>query len=129
MRSPSRKRFRLHLYRPRFSRFVQSTRARQVSGVNHYLAETFEPDSLLRLLELLLLEVCFLGLSSASYTGSSCVSTCHGTHTRQQNRICPRMSFRLTVVFLAFAFLLAFSFLALPTPSLRAFHLPDVDRC
>ena len=46
--------------------------------------------------------------------------------------VCPRVSFRFTVVFLALAsllaFLLALPFLALLTLSLRAFHLSNIHR-
>ena len=80
MRSPSGKRVHLHRCRPGFLQSVQSMRSLQISRMNHRLAETIEPDSLLQL------KVCVLGLSAASCNGPSRVSTCHSTHTRQQNQ-------------------------------------------
>ena len=53
-----------------------SLRSRQARGF----------DSLLQLFELLQSEVCFLGPFSATGTGLSCLSTCHSTHSHQQNR-------------------------------------------
>ena len=98
-------------------------RSQQTSRMNHRQAETVGCDSLLYLFELLQLEVCFLGLSSASCAGLSCVTTCQHHWNR---------SFRFTVVFLVFAFLLAFLFVALVTLFLSSLSLarcPSVLTC
>ena len=86
MRSSSGTRVRLHHCQPGFVRFVHSMHSRRLSRLSLRSRQLNGLDSLTQLLGLLQLEVCFLGPSSASGTGLSCVPTCHSTHTRQQNR-------------------------------------------
>ena len=128
MRSLLGKRVSLHRCRPGFSSSDHSIHSQQISRKNLHRVDMIELVSLLQPLELLQLEVCFLHPSSASCTGLSCDPTCHSTRTRQQNRkesSVHTFVFRFTVVFLAFAFRLAFPLFALLTLSFRAFHLPD----
>ena len=87
MRSSSSTRVHLHHSQPGFVRFVHSVHSRRTSRMSLRSRQMSGFDSLLQLLGLLQLEVCFLGPFAAFGTGLSCVSTCHSTHTRQQNRI------------------------------------------
>ena len=86
MRSSSGTRVRLHHCQPGFARFVHAMHSRRLPRKNLRSRQMIGCGSLLQLLELLQLEVGFLGPSSASGTVLSCVSTCHSTHTRQQHR-------------------------------------------
>ena len=110
MRSSSSTRVRQHHCQPGFVRVVHSMHSRQISRMSLRSRQMNEFDSLLQLLGLLQLEVCFPGPASASGTGLSCVPTC------KMEAVCPHVPFRLTGVFLALAFLLAFPFLAPLTP-------------
>ena len=69
----------LHHCQPEVVRFVNSVRSRQVSRMSLRSRHTNEFDSLLQLLGLLQLKVCFLDPSSASSTWLSYVTTCHNT--------------------------------------------------
>ena len=78
------KRVHLHHCQPGFSRSVHSRRSQQTHRMNR--PRQNGSGSLSQPLQLLRSEVCFLGPSSASCIGPSCVTTCRSNRTRQQSK-------------------------------------------